>query len=204
MALILASDVFKEVAHKLESEQNKNIKIFLGATKSSGKTLAAYVAVRDKECYICNSKIMFYDAAEKRFIAENGECITFDHVLPKSLKGCDATVNGLAACYRCNQGRGNDTTFEINTGTVSVDVRRVIKTSDIKKVIYAELARRKSSVFLSGFFHEATQEKFPTGYVSATLIQHVIDWVEHEIGLVLNDEMLRKIPRVAVGVLKYV
>ena len=204
MSFVLASEIFKELEHEQEHMQNQNVKKYLGVTKSTGKSAAAFVAVRDKECYICSSKIVFFDKTENRFIAENGQFITFDHILPKSLKGCDALINGKAACSRCNTSRGNETTFETKRGMVTVELRRVIKNSDIKKVVDRALASKRATGNINKFFHEALSERFPTGYISASMIQSAIDWVEHEVGVIITDEMLRHVPKVASGVIKHV
>jgi hypothetical protein len=204
MAVVSAADVFAAVEHSSGKQQANNIRKYINAQKSVGKVLAMQVAVRDRACYICGSEITHFDFDQKRFIAANGQIITFDHILPKALNGADMVVNGKAACYKCNQLRADKIKLNTVSGQIRIEAVKIVKISKIVSIINKMLWHKKISNCMNKYFYEALCEKYPELYVIKDDIDSFIAFVEHEIGLILKTEDIKKMNVSKIGIIKTV
>jgi hypothetical protein len=68
-----------------------------------------------KNCYWCGTALIYLSKRQKNLLNASGylppNAATREHVQPRSHGGTSGDRNLVAACYRCNQERGADTTW---------------------------------------------------------------------------------------------
>jgi hypothetical protein len=97
------------------------------------------------------------------------DSVTIEHVIPRSKGGADNRTNWLAACFRCNNRRGNIDADEFMTviawAGVTADRERVCTKADLKAQRPAEAERNrrhKHMVRMAHMVHQSQERESAT------------------------------------------
>ena len=78
------------------------------SSNQAAKNLRYLHKTQNGVCFYCNNETFLREQVTKEYCRKNYKLMaTFDHIQVKSDGGSNAKVNGVCACFDCNQMRGN-------------------------------------------------------------------------------------------------
>lgn len=100
--------------------------------------LQHYISIPHKAVPLTRKNLMHRDKNTCQYCGKTGGDLTIDHIVPKSRGGEDDWENMVAACLRCNVGKGNKTPEEAG---LSIRVKPIRPTN----FAYFELSKQWNS-----------------------------------------------------------